>query len=133
MCLPYLVRLLCPLRPSQVPYTITKQCVFDFLCAVAYGMALFNRLPGLAISLGAAVLTSCLSCFASQPGDVLLTAVYKDSDHDSHLKDIWTSSGLRGFFVGTKARLIHVGLICTIQLVVYDMLRVALGLRSVGL
>ena len=76
-------------------------------------------------SLGIAALTAGPSCLASQPGDVLLTASYKNSKHPSFMalvRKTYASGGLPAFFVGTKARLLHVGAIITIQLAMYDFL-----------
>jgi len=122
---------------KQVPYTVSKQCSFDALMtaaltapAVAASSALL-----LVARLGAAAVSAILSCLTSQPGDVLLTALYKDSAHSGSLREVVAQGGgtWRALFVGTKARLLHVGFLNTMQLVTYDMLRVAFGLGSSGI
>lgn len=40
--------------------------------------------------------------------------------------------GLSGFFTGLQARIVHVGLIITSQLVIYDLLKQLLGLPATG-
>jgi len=123
---------------KQIPYTVTKQCSFDFLTAMAYStlcISAMDHVPlflGAAIPLAAALCTSVLSAVASQPGDVLLTATYKDGNHRGGLKDVYSKGGLAAFFVGTKARLLHVGTIITIQLVAYNLFRQLFGLAAAG-
>lgn len=41
-------------------------------------------------------------------------------------------SGLSGFFTGLQARFVHVGLIITSQLVIYDLVKQLLGLPATG-
>jgi hypothetical protein len=92
-----------------VPYTITKQCVFDLITFTMMTSTRINGLglPAMTCSIIAAVLTSGMnitptfllsplltptmfpyttvpSCIASQPGDVLLTQTYKGSNHATY-------------------------------------------------
>ena len=148
------------MNAKQVPYTISKQCSFDYLTALAYGslgtataaaggaaaakagkaaaLVAFLAHSKLAIAWGvpllAAVVSGVLSCYASQPGDVLLTATYKDSAHtQGAIGEVWESGGVRALFTGIKARLLHVISTVTVQLVAYDLLKRALGLGATGL
>ena len=148
------------MNAKQVPYTISKQCSFDYLTALAYGslgtataaaagaaaakagkaaaLVAFLAHSKLAIAWGvpllAAVVSGVLSCHASQPGDVLLTATYKDSAHtQGAIGEVWESGGVRALFTGIKARLLHVISTVTVQLVAYDLLKRALGLGATGL
>jgi len=123
---------------KQVPYTISKQCSFDALMTLAVANPSLGGSAGLLLAarLGAAAVSSVLSCFTSQPGDVLLTALYKDSSHSGSLREVVAKGGgkwTEALFVGTKARLLHVGLMNTVQLVTYDCLRVAFGMGSTGI
>ena len=90
----------------------------------------------LAITFGAAALTSVLSCVFSQPGDVILTETYKAHGGDASLtaisSRIYRQRGVGGFFVGLKARLAHVGGIITSQLAIYDYVKQACGLAATG-
>ena len=84
--------------------------------------------------LAAATVAAVLSCVASQPGDVLLTATYKDSEHThGAVGEVWESGGVRALFAGIKARLLHVISTVTVQLVAYDLLKRALGMGATGL
>jgi predicted transcriptional regulator YheO len=84
-----------------------------------------------------------LSSLASQPGDTLLSAVNKQtrarvvqSQNDSPsnintvqiMKESIMELGLTGLFTGTKARLLHVGVIVVVQLVVYDYIKQLCGI-----
>jgi hypothetical protein len=151
---------------KQIPYTVTKQCTFDFLCATGFvalatkaaasgatasagavasasasaatagglgGAAAVVATLGMshsAIVLAAAAVSSVLSVLASQPGDVLLTAHYKGAaPHTASLRNlVAVEGGPKALFVGTKARLLHVGLTNTVQLVAYDYARGLLGI-----
>jgi solute carrier family 25 (mitochondrial phosphate transporter), member 3 len=46
--------------------------------------------------------------------------------------DLFAQGGLAQFFTGTRARLLHVGLIITSQLVIYDFIKQFLGLPATG-
>jgi len=129
-----------PMLCKQVPYTVTKQCVFDWLTAAFYASffvsgAAFAAGPlgCLLVSIGAAAVSAVLSCIASQPGDVLLTAAYKNGAAKPKLGDVLQEGGgIAALFVGTKARLLHVGFMNTIHLVAYDFIRVWLGMAASG-
>ena len=76
----------------------------------------------------------------SHPGDVLLTATYKDSissnggSFGSTISKVYVEEGgFSAFFRGLNARLIHVGCIITFQLVLYDQIKQALGLPASGM
>ena len=106
------------------------------------------------VSIGAAFLASILSCISSHPGDVVLTATYKQgqqqqasSGSDGNVATIATASengfpqvvanifntrGIGGFFTGLSARFVHVGAIITSQLVLYDIVKQLLGLPATG-
>ena len=124
---------------KQVPYTMAKQVSFDLFAAVLYGLTRGLKLRASElqwlISVGAAFLASILSCLFSQPGDMILTATANDKDHRSFSRivaDIYREHGLGGFFLGLQARLAHVASIITSQLVIYDIVKLALGLPATG-
>ena len=127
------------MNAKQVPYTISKQCSFDYITTIAY-VALSDRAwacsatSKVAVPLFAATLAAILSCVASQPGDVLLTATYKDSEHThGAIGEVWESGGVRALFTGIKARLLHVISTVTVQLFAYDFLKRLLGMGATGL
>jgi len=126
---------------KQIPYTMGKQVSFDLIAQLLYvvaaHMAITKADAKLGISVGAAFLASIVACISSQPGDMILTATYKGNRGDSKsfgaiVAGIYRQHGLRGFYLGLQARLAHVAAIITSQLVVYDMIKMALGLPVTG-
>ena len=128
---------------KQVPYTITKNVSFDLFAKLAYGILLLRSttattsgITKFVIPLGSAALASLLSCVSSQPGDMLLSLV--NAHGGSRLmgdiaSDILRSDrGIRGFFVGIKTRFIHVGIIVTLQLLLYDCVKRLCGIAATG-
>jgi len=105
------------------------------------------------VSVLSAMVASVMACLMSQPGDVILTETYKggeDGEEDQstkskgsslhHTRTLGEISGtiysrhgsLSGFFTGLQARFVHVGLIITSQLVIYDLMKQFLGLPATG-
>lgn len=105
------------------------------------------------VSVLAAMVASVMACLMSQPGDVILTETYEGGGHGhghggaaANRKSIEVKAkGLRevssaiysrgqlfGFFTGLQARFVHVGLIITSQLVIYDLVKQLLGLPASG-
>lgn len=130
-----------PMVYKQVPYTVTKNVSFDLITKFAYllllgkGVALTSTLK-ITVPLFAAGLASILSCISSQPGDMLLSLVNAHGGnrrtHDI-VKDILRSErGVRGFFVGIKTRFVHVGIIVTLQLLIYDFVKRLCGIAATG-
>ena len=133
---------LAPMLAKQVPYTAAKQVSFDLFAAALYKLvgsydaALLKTQPWLktVISLLAA---SCAAFFASifsQPGDVLLTlaSARPAASFRELCQEINSRGGILSFFEGTGARLLHVGGIISSQLVLYDVVKQALGLPATG-
>ena len=48
------------------------------------------------------------------------------------VRTIYAAGGLGNFFTGTGARIVHVGVIITSQLVIYDIIKQLLGLPATG-
>lgn len=133
---------LAPMLSKQVPYTMGKQVSFDLFAGMLYGALLgLSFLPkngiALEVEVGAAFMASIVACLASHPGDVLLTATYKNSDGTNSnffetIQRVHQEGGIFAFFRGLNARFIHVGCIITFQLVIYDQIKQALGLPASG-
>jgi solute carrier family 25 phosphate transporter 3 len=133
---------LAPMLAKQVPYTMGKQVSFDLFAGMLYGTLLgFTFLPkngiALEVEVGAAFLASIVACLASHPGDVLLTATYKNSNGTNGnflqtIQRVYQDGGISAFFRGLNARFIHVGCIITFQLVIYDQIKQSLGLPASG-
>mmetsp|Transcript_25283 Transcript_25283/g.50345 ORF Transcript_25283/g.50345 Transcript_25283/m.50345 type:complete len:387 (+) Transcript_25283:144-1304(+) len=136
-----LVRGITAMLSKQVPYTVTKQVAFDYLAhalhkgtRVRWGATAAAQYQVLVVLL-AAVLTSVLSCLASQPGDMLLSAVnaHRGTKRTRDFaQEIRKKDGIRGFFVGVHARLVHVGLMVTLQLLIYDTVKRMVGIAATG-
>jgi solute carrier family 25 (mitochondrial phosphate transporter), member 3 len=142
---------------KQIPYTLGKQVSFDVFAGMLY--AFFHSVRDTmtatlqptdvqikwAVSITAAFLASIIACIFSQPGDMILTETHKpkkqtkgaavSEDHRSFadvIHTIYKAGGLPAFFTGTGARIVHVGLIITSQLVIYDVVKQLLGLPATG-
>lgn len=119
-----------------------KQVSFDFFAAMLYTavahFALSQNEAKWLISIAAAFLSSIMACIFSQPGDMILTATYKStpgtpkSSFGGIVSKIYKQHGLGGFYLGLQARLAHVASIITAQLVLYDLIKAALGLPVTG-
>jgi solute carrier family 25 phosphate transporter 3 len=116
-----------------------KQVSFDLFAKLFYKLAEDAKLNTadlkLAISLVSAFSASILACLSSQPGDMILTATYKkkaQGGFTSVVHSIYEQHGLGGFFLGLQARIMHVASIITSQLVLYDIIKVALKLPVTG-
>lgn len=56
----------------------------------------------------------------------------RDNHFGAVVQRIYQEGGLAGFFTGTGARILHVGMIITSQLVIYDIVKQMLGLPATG-
>ena len=128
---------------KQVPYTVVKQVSFDFFTSLFYSFSAVSvMLAGPAsdnvkfgISITSAFIAAVLSCLASQPGDMLLSVVNAHQGKkkvSDFVKDIVSADGVAGFFVGIKARMAHIVLIVTTQLVIYDAVKMLMGIALTG-
>lgn len=89
----------------------------------------------LLVSVSAAFCASLVACLCSQPGDMILTETYKGKEPGNFravLYTLYERGGLSEFFRGTGARIVHVGVIITSQLVIYDIVKQLLGLPATG-
>ena len=109
---------------KQLPYTASKQASFDALLDLA---AASPVLPQGVSTLAAAATAAVLSTLASQPGDAILSEVNAGSGADRSVGRALEQLGASGLARGLRARLVHVGLIVTVQLILYDKLKHAFG------
>jgi len=132
-------RSLC-LLPLTVPYTVTKNVSFDFITTALYlavkgwNMTIDANMK-LLIPLVSAFAASVLSTVTSQPGDMLLSAVNAHEGDQTvwdFSRDIREKEGLKGYFRGMRARFLHVGLIVTAQLLIYDIVKRLVGIAATG-
>jgi solute carrier family 25 (mitochondrial phosphate transporter), member 3 len=128
---------------KQVPYTFCKQVSFDVFAASLYSAAYNANLSPISVNaevpIAAAFLASILACIASHPGDVILTDTYKKGKGIENIprfsdavSTLYREEGFGGFFSGITARFLHVGIIITSQLVLYDSIKQLLGLPATG-
>jgi len=144
---------------KQVPYTFGKQVSFDLVAKSLYSVveSLKESLSALSptqlkwiVSLLSAFCASIAACLFSQPGDMILTETYNSGKSSGGkqkkktsssstpgnfgkvISDIYGRGGVPEFFRGTQARLVHVGMIITSQLMVYDLVKQLLGLPATG-
>jgi solute carrier family 25 (mitochondrial phosphate transporter), member 3 len=140
---------------KQIPYTLGKQVSFDVFAGMLY--AFFHSMQDTmspiisesqvkwAVSISAAFMASIIACIFSQPGDMILTETYKkgsvvtkgstvpkERSFGDVIRSLYAVNGLATFFTGTGARIVHVGLIITSQLVIYDVVKQFLGLPATG-
>lgn len=133
---------------KQVPYTFGKQVSFDVFAGLLY--AFFHKYGDnltfltasttkWAVSVIAAFIASLFACIFSQPGDMILTETYRKVEPGQKqlsfvevIDKINSAGGIPAFFTGTGARIVHVGMIITSQLVVYDLVKQLLGLPATG-
>uniref|UniRef100_A0A7S2ETP5 Mitochondrial phosphate carrier protein n=1 Tax=Trieres chinensis TaxID=1514140 RepID=A0A7S2ETP5_TRICV len=128
---------------KQVPYTMAKQVSFDVFAKLLYSLLSKPGSEGNTaadlkwiVSVCSAFIASIFACIFSQPGDMILTETYKGSKNEGGffgvVGTVYGRGGLPAFFTGTGARIVHVGLIITSQLVIYDIVKQALGLPATG-
>jgi solute carrier family 25 phosphate transporter 3 len=146
---------------KQVPYTFGKQVSFDVIAGFLYAIFQSVEVGWLGdgqtkwvVSVMAAFMASIIACIFSQPGDMLLTETYRPRESKDKVKTkkgkqqvtddgsdrsfgavsqrIYQKGGMSGFFTGTGARIVHVGMIITSQLVIYDVVKQMLGLPATG-
>jgi solute carrier family 25 (mitochondrial phosphate transporter), member 3 len=133
---------LAPQIYKQVPYTVAKNVSFDYFTkfayriVIAYGLSM-NHATKFTIPFLSGILASIMSCISSQPGDMLLSLVSarqgENRSANAIARDILRSKrGISGFFVGLNMRLYHVGIIVTLQLVMYDFLKRLCGGIATG-
>lgn len=124
---------------KQIPYTMAKQVSFDIVAQFLYASlgekGLDPKDLKLLVSVMAAFVASIFACISSQPGDMILTKTYEGKSASGFLgviNTIYKEGGVNGFFTGTGARIVHVSSIITSQLVIYDVVKQALGLPATG-
>lgn len=126
---------------KQVPYTMGKQVSFDIVAGLIYAIVLNHSASiskediKFAVSVSAAFIASIVACVLSQPGDMILTETYKNASSENFfgvVKSITAKKGFGGLFTGLQARILHVSMIITSQLVIYDVVKQLLGLPATG-
>lgn len=124
---------------KQIPYTVTQLVSFEYLTRQAYAMVEQAGIPvsgpvPLAVSTSCALVAAVASSLTSQPGDSVLSEVNKGSTSmgDGSVLAVVRSMSPVDFFRGTQARLVHMMTIVTVQLVLYDNIKLLVGLQVTG-
>jgi len=128
---------------KQVPYTMGKQVSFDYACELVHALLvavcsaeLLETVDGFTPVI-AALPAAVLACVLSHPGDAVLTQFFKRGPQPGGVAGsvgllIKEGGGPLALFTGLKARLLHVIGIIWVQLIIYDKVKVALGLPATG-
>jgi solute carrier family 25 phosphate transporter 3 len=128
---------------KQVPYTMGKQVSFDYACELVHAVLvavcsaeLLETVDGFTPVI-AALPAAVLACVLSHPGDAVLTQFFKRGPQPGGVAGsvgllMKEGGGPLALFTGLKARLLHVIGIIWVQLIIYDKVKVALGLPATG-
>ena len=128
---------------KQVPYTMGKQVSFDYMCEIVHsvlvavcGAELLAQVDGFTPVI-AALPAAVIACVLSHPGDAVLTQFFKDGPQGGGVAGslqllMKEGGGPLALFTGLKARLLHVIGIIWVQLIIYDKVKVFLGLPATG-
>jgi solute carrier family 25 phosphate transporter 3 len=145
---------------KQVSFDLVAKFLYSVAATATTASVLANKLQAdqlkWVVSLLSAVCASIAACLCSQPGDMILTETYNTGNNNNKksksrsnsksktsssstpgkfgvvVRGIYERGGVPEFYRGTQARLVHVGLIITSQLMVYDLVKQLLGLPATG-
>ena len=124
----------------QVPYTVTQLTTLDVLTSFIYSMLeekhIYATTLSSELSIGfiVALVAAALSTIVSHPGDTVMavTSGLSNEDHsrkiDAIVRQIYMEEGLKGFFKGFQARLVHVSVIVVSQFLAYDSIEEFFGI-----
>jgi len=131
---------LVPILAKQVPYTMTQLTVFSFAADYFYRSLLpsygkskndLNTTQQLSVSITCGVLAGLASAVASHPADTLLSLINKSKEKQT-LSGIMKQVGFRGLWLGLGPRCFMVSLLSAGMFLVYDGVKVAVGLPTTG-
>lgn len=124
----------------QVPYTVTQLTTLDVLSSFIYSNLEERHIYAttlsseLSIAFVVALVAAALSTIVSHPGDTVM-AVTNGVSHEDHglkveaiVKRIYEEEGVKGFFKGFRARLLHVSVIVVSQFLAYDSIEEFFGI-----
>ena len=139
---------LIPILTRNVPYTMIQLALFETITSAIYAELVNEGITDagvykFAITAAGASVAAVFATLCSQPGDVLLTRFnqemnsertpesYMKSPVDTMIEGV-QELGIRGLFVGTKARLLQLYAIVVTQLLVYDSIKILFGILPTG-
>lgn len=121
---------------KEVPYNVVKFLVFDGFTAWAYATypaAQEDIRLSLAISLVGGTCGGIAASIVSNPADVIVTEMKKSKSDLSPLQAadaLRQRAGLKAFAYGLQLRMIFYSLLVSLQFLLYDTVRIALGVGS---
>jgi solute carrier family 25 (mitochondrial phosphate transporter), member 3 len=121
---------------KEIPFAMAKFTVFDLSTAYMY-----NQFPAAKEDLGLSLLVSLLggtlggmsAAVVSNPADVTISTLKKQKSSQGALataQTIWQDGGPSAFFRGLPLRFIFYALLVSLQFLVYDSIRFALGIGT---
>jgi len=141
-----------PILLKQIPYTMTQLTVFSLLVDAIYSPTALSKFPGrpwyalnkeelstqaqLGVTVGCGCIAGVASAVASHPSDTILTKINIDRiEGEGSMKAsfrIANKLGMRGVWTGLPTRCGMVGLLSSGMFLVYDSVKVAVGLPTSG-
>jgi solute carrier family 25 phosphate transporter 3 len=118
---------------KEVPYNIVKFLVFDSFTACAYNnypVAQEDIRLSLLVSLIGGTCGGIAASVVSNPADVIVTEMKKSKSDMSPLEaanSLRQRAGLKAFTYGLPLRMIFYSLLVSLQFLLYDTVRIALG------
>jgi len=121
---------------KEIPFAMAKFTVFDLSTAWLY-----NRFPAatedlqlsLLVSLTGGTLGGLLAAVVSNPADVTISEMKKaktDMTPGEAFEKVLVRGGPRALFTGLPLRLVFYSLVVSLQFLVYDSVRIALGIGA---
>jgi len=130
-----------PILLKQVPYTMAKFGVFEYVSDTVY-VTLNSRgikrsslgdNTQLAISFGSGIVAGLAAAVISQPADTVLSKINQEKTDGGVGRAIWSIMkrlGFRGLFLGVGARCLMVGSLTAGQFFIYDGLKQFFGVYA---
>lgn len=121
---------------KEVPYNVVKFLVFDSFTAWAYAtypVAQEDIRLSLTVSLVGGTCGGIAASIVSNPADVIVSEMKKSKSDMSPLdaaNALRERAGLKAFTYGLKLRMIFYSLLVSLQFLLYDTVRIALGVGS---
>ena len=127
---------LSPLWGRQVPYTMVKFSVFEKIVEFIYNYIVSRNTTQaghLAVSLGAGCLAGTLCAIVSHPADTLVSKMnQKGSGEVRGFVSIARDIGCKGLWKGLLLRIAMIGILTSMQWLIYDSFKVIVGLPTTG-
>jgi solute carrier family 25 phosphate transporter 3 len=130
-----------PILFKQVPYTMAKFAVFEFVAESTYKVLASAGMPKekmsegsrLTVSLGSGVVAGLVAAIVSQPADTVLSKINQEKTDAGMMKaigNIMKRLGAKGLFLGLGARMVMVGTLTAGQFFIYDYTKSMMGVAA---